>query len=137
MHMQNSKSHNQNDTSAPKVWLPKRVVVLRCAISNANLGLLRSNTLPGLVRARACKRASLGFGDINGPKPYKFIGFGDINGPKPYKFIRFGDINGPKPYKSIGFGDMPLKNRSPEGSGHRCARIAMACNKRTAEYGLA
>ncbi len=30
------------------------------------------------------------FGDIHGPKPYKFIGFGDIHGPSPYKFIGFG-----------------------------------------------
>jgi hypothetical protein len=37
----------------------------------------------------------LGFGDIHGPQPYKFIGFGDIHGPKPYKFIGFGDIHGP------------------------------------------
>ncbi len=34
---------------------------------------------------------SAGFGDIHGPKPYKFIGFGDIHGPNPYKFIRFCD----------------------------------------------
>ncbi len=39
------------------------------------------------------------FGDIYGPKPYKFIGFGDIYGPKPYEFIGFGDIHGPRKLK--------------------------------------
>ena len=42
----------------------------------------------------------LGFGDLHGPKPYKFIRFGDLHGPKPYKSIGFGDIHGPNPYKS-------------------------------------
>ena len=36
----------------------------------------------------ALTKTQVGFGDINGPKPYKFIGFGDIHGPKPYKFYR-------------------------------------------------
>ena len=36
------------------------------------------------------REQNLEFGDIEGPKPYKFIGFGDIHGPKPYKFIGFG-----------------------------------------------
>jgi hypothetical protein len=40
-----------------------------------------------------------GFGDIDGPKQYKFIRFGDVYGPKPYKFIGIGDIYGPKPYE--------------------------------------
>ncbi len=68
------------------------------------------------------RRRSEGFGDIPGPKPYKFIrcgdiynpksyksiGFGDIYGPKPYIFIGLSDIYGPKPYKFIGFGDILL-----------------------------
>ncbi len=44
------------------------------------------------------------FGDIHGPKPYKFIRFGDIHGANPHKFIGFGDIYGAKPYKFIGLG---------------------------------
>ena len=34
------------------------------------------------------------FGDIHGPKTYKFIGSGDIHGPKAYEFVGFGDIHG-------------------------------------------
>ncbi len=37
----------------------------------------------------------LGFGDIDGPKPYKFIGLGDNGGPNPYDLIGVGDIDGP------------------------------------------
>ncbi len=32
-----------------------------------------------------------------------FIGFGALDGTKPYKFIWFGDIHGPKPYKFIAY----------------------------------
>jgi hypothetical protein len=45
-----------------------------------------------------------GFGDIHGPKAYKFIRFGDIHGTKAYKSIGFGDIHGPTAYKLIRFG---------------------------------
>jgi hypothetical protein len=29
----------------------------------------------------------MGFGDVYGPKPHKFIGFGDIYGPKLYDWL--------------------------------------------------
>jgi hypothetical protein len=33
---------------------------------------------------------------------YTFIGFGDIQGPKPYRFIGTRDIHGPQPYQNFG-----------------------------------
>jgi hypothetical protein len=67
----------------------------------------RSNWVPEGSLADIFGGCLIGFGDIHGPKPYKFMGFDDIHGPKPYKFIGFGDIHGPKPYKFIGFGGWP------------------------------
>ncbi len=48
----------------------------------------------------------MGFGDIDGPKPCRFMGFGDIEGPKPRKNIEFGDVAGPKPCKLKWLGDV-------------------------------
>ncbi len=39
-----------------------------------------------------------GFGDIHGPKPYKFIGFGATDVTKPCEFVGFGAMDVTKPY---------------------------------------
>ena len=40
-------------------------------------------------------------GDLDDPKPYKYIGFGHIDGFKPLTFLGFGDLDGAKPYTFI------------------------------------
>ena len=56
------------------------------------------------------------FGDIYGPRPYKFIRFGTIYGPKHYTSINFVDIYGPKPYKFMyGLPRVSLHTQRPGG----------------------
>jgi hypothetical protein len=46
------------------------------------------------------------------PNLVNFIWFGDIHGPKPYKFKGFGDIHVPKPDRCIWFGRALVRLRT-------------------------
>ncbi len=55
-----------------------------CGVSDASRATACTAS-PAAAEAAAAAPTT-GFGDIHGPKTYRFIGFGDIHGPKPYKF---------------------------------------------------
>ncbi len=58
----------------------------------------------------------MGFGAMDGPKPYRFIGFGAMDGPRPYKLIGFGAIDVTKPYK-FNYIWNPIYVESPKSAG--------------------
>ncbi len=64
--------------------------------TNGSSGSFLGPFRPERAQETAERPAFIGFGAVDGTKPYEFIGFGAMDGTKPYEFIGFGAVDGTK-----------------------------------------